>query len=214
MNRLRTCPTSTAFVKQTICLNIKFLIVSLALGLLVAGGCAAGPKVVTDFDPSVEFSAFHTFAFSGITDRGREIEEASDHSPLRGRIKAMIEEQLAARGVRQVGLEDHPDLLVHIFFGVMDEQSAESISRMPGFFGRQVEAYEYHEGTWTPIKTTRVITHDDHEGTLILDFAKPSKKSLVGRAVIRAVLGDNLEENFKLANKGIAEAFKDYPSAK
>ena len=194
-------------------INIRFLIASLALGLLAAGGCAAGPKVITDFDPSVEFSAFHTFAFSGITDRGREI-GVSDHSPLRGRIKAMIDEQFAARGVRQVGLEDHPDLLVHIFFGVMDEQSVESTSRMPGFFGRQMQAYEYHDGGWTPIKTTRVITQDDHEGTLIVDLAKPSKKALVGRAVIKAVLGDNLEENFKLANKGIDEAFKDYPSAK
>ena len=194
-------------------MNIRFLIALLALGLLVAGGCTAGPKVITDFDPSVEFSAFHTFAFSGITDRGREI-GPSDHSPLRGRIKQMIDEQLAARGVRQVSLDDHPDLLVHIFFGVMDEQSAESTSRMPGFFGRQLQAYEYHDGGWTPIKTTRVITHDDHEGTLIVDLAQPSKKALVGRAVIRAVLGDNLEENFKLANKGIAEAFKDYPSAK
>jgi len=194
--------------------SLRFLFAWLALGLLVAGGCAAGPKVITDFDPSVEFSSFHTFAFSGVTDRGREIQTASDHSPLRGRIKAMIDEQLAARGVRQVGLEDHPDLLVHIFFGVLDEQSVESISRMPGFFGRYAEAYEYHDGGWTPIKTTRVITHEDHEGTLIVDLAQPSKKSLVGRAVIRAILGDNLEENFKLANKGIAEAFKDYPSAK
>lgn len=195
-------------------MSLRFLFAWLALGLLVAGGCASGPKVITDFDPSVEFSSFHTFAFSGITDRGREIKEASDHSPLRGRIKAMIDEQFAAKGVRQVGLEDHPDLLVHIFFGVLDEQSVESISRMPGFWGRQVQAYEYHEGTWTSIKTTRVITHEDHEGTLILDFAQPSKKALVGRAVIRAVLGDNMEENFKSANKGISEAFKDYPSDK
>jgi len=194
-------------------MNIRFLIGWLALGLLAAGGCAAGPKVVTDFDPSVEFSAFHTFAFSGITDRGREI-GASDQSPLRGRIKEMIDEQLAAKGVRQVGLEDHPDLLVHIFFGVMDEQQVESTSMMPGFLGRQVKAYEYHDGGWTPIKTTRVITHEDHEGTLIVDLAKSSKKSLVWRSVISVVLGDNLEENFKLADKGLAEAFNDYPSAK
>ena len=129
-------------------------------------------------------------------------------------IKQMIDDQLAAKGIRQVGLEAHPDLLVHIFFGVKDELSVEKTSNMPGFFGRQLQAYEYHEGTWTPIKTTRVITHEDHEGILILDFAQPSKKALVGRAVISAVLGDNLEENFKSANKGVAEAFKDYPSAK
>jgi len=49
---------------------------------------------------------------------------------------------------------------------------------------------------------------------LIVDLAEPSKKHLVWRAVIRAVLGDNLEENFKMANKGVAKAFKDYPPAK
>src|SRR5262245_9055974 len=193
-------------------MNLILLIVLLAVGLLAGGGCAAGPKVVTDFDPSVEFAAFHTFAFSGITDRGREVEVVSDHSPLRGRIKAMIEEQLAAKGVRQVGLEGHPDLLVHIFYGVMDEHSVENTSGMPGFFGRYVTSYEYHEGAWTPAQG--VTTYEDHEGTLIVDLAKSPKKMLVWRAVIRAVLGDNLEENFKLANKGIAEAFKDYPPAK
>ena len=192
-------------------MHIRFLIASLALGLLAAGGCAAGPKVITDFDPSVEFSAFHTFAFSGITDRGREI-SVSDNSPLRMRIKAMVDEQLAAKGVRQVSLEDRPDLLVHIFFGVMDEQHVGSTSGMPGFFGRYLEAYEYHEGAWTLAKG--VTTYEDHEGALIVDLAESSKKELVWRAVIRAVLGDSLEKNFEMANKGVAKAFKDYPPAK
>ena len=53
--------------------NIRFLIACLALGLLAAGGCAPGPKVHTDFDPSAEFSAFRTYAFSGMTDRSGPI---------------------------------------------------------------------------------------------------------------------------------------------
>ena len=57
-------------------------------------------------------------------------------------------------------------------------------------------------------------TYEDHEGVLIVDLAVPSKKGLVWRAVIRAVVGDNLEENFELAHKGIAKAFKNYPPAK
>jgi len=85
-------------------MNIRFLIACLALGLLAAGGCA-GPKVITDFDPSAEFSAFRTYAFSGITDRGEEI-GPSNNSPLRGRLKEMVDEQLTAKGVRQVSLED------------------------------------------------------------------------------------------------------------
>jgi len=212
-------------------MNIRLLIAGLALGLLAAGGCAAGPKVITDFDPSAEFSAFHTFAFSGITDRGREI-EVSDNSPLRGRIKEMIDEQLAAKGFRQVSVEDHPDLLVHIFFGVKDKQHVQSTGMTPGpygpgygwgpgyygrglgYYGRPVETYEYHDGEWDRVNSSRVTIHEDREGTLIVDLAESSKKALVWRAVIRAVLGDNLEKNFEMANKGVAEAFKAYPPAK
>jgi hypothetical protein len=205
-------------------MNIRLLIACLALGLLAAGGCAAGPKVTTDFDPSVEFSVFHTFAFSGITDRGQEI-GASDHSPLRGRIKEMVDEQLAAKGLRQVGVEDRPDLLVHIFFGVKGQQRVQRTGTTPGlygpgygwgpgFYGRKVETYAYQDGEWDRVNPRGVITHEDHEGTLIVDLAHSSKKELVWRAVIRAVLGDNLEENFKMANKGVAKSFKAYPPDK
>jgi hypothetical protein len=193
-------------------MNSRFLISWLALGLLAAVGCT-GPKVITDFDPSVEFSAFRTFAFSGMTDRGYESGE-SDNSPLRGRIKEMVDEQLAAKGLRQVSLEDRPDLLVHLFFGVKDEQRVQNTGMKPGLYGRRVETYAYHDGGWTPVKSSRVTTYEDHEGTLIVDLADSSKKALVWRAVIREVLGDSLEKNFEMANKGIAEAFKDYPSAK
>jgi hypothetical protein len=49
---------------------------------------------------------------------------------------------------------------------------------------------------------------------LIVDLAEASKKKLVWRAVIRAMLGDNLEKNFEMAEMGIVEAFKAYPAAK
>ena len=193
-------------------MNIRFLIAWLALGLLAAGGCAEGPKVVTDFDPSAKFSAFRTFAFSGMMDRGYET-GPSDHSPLRGRIKQMVYEQLAAKGVRQVNVEDRSDLLVHIFFGVKDKERTERTDIVPGYLGpRSVTIYDYQDGDWVP--RSGVATYEDHEGALIVDLAESSKKKLVWRAVIRAVLGDNLEENFKLADKGIAEAFKAYPAAK
>ena len=84
----------------------------------------------------------------------------------------------------------------------------------PGLYGRQVTAYEYHDGDWVPASTRVVTTYEDHEGALIVDLAESSKKKLVWRAVIRAVLGDNMEKNFELADKGIAKAFKDYPLAK
>jgi len=160
-------------------MNIRFLILWLALGLLAAGGCSRAYeiKVLTDFNRSAEFSAFHTFAFSGMTDRGREIGASDNKSPLRMRIKEIVNKQLAAKGLRQVGLEDRPDLLVHLLFGVND-----------------ADKYQ--------------------EATLMVNLAESSKKKMVWQAVITETVGDSLEKNFEMVDKGVAKAFKDYPPAK
>jgi hypothetical protein len=160
-------------------MNIRFLILWLALGLLAAGGCSRAYeiKVLTDFNRSAEFSSFHTFAFSGMTDRGREIGASDNNSPLRMRIKEIVNKQLAAKGLRQVGLEDRPDLLVHLLFGVND-----------------ADKYQ--------------------EATLMVNLAESSKKKMVWQAVITETVGDSLEKNFEMVDKGVAKAFKDYPPAK
>jgi hypothetical protein len=160
-------------------MNIRFLILWLALGLLAAGGCSKAYeiKVLTDFNRSAEFSSFHTFAYSGMTDRGLEIGASDNKSPLRMRIKEIVNKQLVAKGLRQVGLEDRPDLLVHLVFGVND-------------------ADEYQEAT------------------LMVNLAESSKKKMVWQAVITETVGDDLEKNFEMADKGVAKAFKNYPPAK
>ena len=219
-------------------MSIRFLISCLALGLLAAGGCAEWPKVVTDFDSSAEFSAFHTFAFSGITDRGKEV-GPSDNSPLRGRIKEMVDEQLAAKGLpasqhggpsRPAGTHflwregqatcpeywhDAGPLWSRVRVGARLLREGGGYNGMgPGYYGRPVETYEYHDGEWDRVNSNRVTTYEDRVGTLIVDLAASSKKELVWRAVIKAALGDNLEKNFEMANKGVAKAFKDYPPGK
>ena len=103
-------------------MNIRFLILWMALGLLAVGGCSKAYEttVVTNSYGSPDFSAFHTFAHSGMRDRGLEIPASDNKSPLRTRVKEMVNEQLDAKGLRQVGLEDSPDLLVHLVFGVYE----------------------------------------------------------------------------------------------
>ena len=192
-------------------MNVLYAIGWLALWLFAAGGCAVGPNVVTGSDPTTDFSSFRTFAFSGIMDRGHEV-AASDRSPLRGRIKEMIRKQFATKGVQQVGVDDHPDLLVHLFYGVKDFERRQKVPAPLGF-SSQTKTYEMVEGNWVPVPT-KVMVHEGHEGTLIVDLAESSKMKLVWRAVISTMLDESLQKNFALADKGIAEAFKDYPSAK
>ena len=178
-------------------MNIRFLIAWLALGLLAAGGCV-GPKVQTDFDPSAEFSAYRTFAFTGLTDRDQN--GVLDNSLVRKRIEVMVGQQLTAKGLRQVGLEDHSDLLVHFWIGVKDKQRVESAGGRygwrAGYYGGNVTTYEYQEGT------------------LIVDLVESSKKDLVWRAMIVETLRETPEKNAEMTNKGVATAFEHYPPAK
>lgn len=192
-------------------MNVRLLVGCLGLWLLAAAGCAVGPDVVTGSDPTTDFSVFRTFAFSGIKDRGHEV-APTDRSPLRGRIKEMIHKQFADKGVRQVGLNDHPDLLVHLFYGVKDFERIQKAAPMPGF-SSETKTYELTDGNWVPVPP-EVTAQESHQGTLIVDLAESSKKKLVWRAVISAVLTESLQKNFALADRGIAKAFKDYPSTK
>ena len=185
-------------------MNIRCLIAWLALGLFASGGCV-GPKVQTDFDPSAEFSAFHTFAFTGVTDRDQG--GVLDNSLLRKRIEEMVGQQLTAKGLQQVGLEDHSDLLVHFWVGVKDKQQVESTGvRGGGYGGGYGWRTGYYGGT--------VTTFQYQEGTLIVDLAESSKKELVWRATIVGTLADSSEKNVEIAKAGVAKAFEDYPPAK
>jgi hypothetical protein len=110
-------------------MNMRFLIAWLVLGLFAAGGCS-GPKVITDFDPSVEFPAFRTYAFAGLTDRDQG--GVLDNSLMRKRIEEVDGRQLIAKGLRQVGVADGPDLYVHLWVGMKDKQRVESTGMAGG----------------------------------------------------------------------------------
>ncbi len=186
---------------SSLAMNVRFLIAALALGLLAAGGCA-GPKVFIDFDPSAEFSAFRTFALAGPTDRDQG--GPLDDSLLRKRIEEMVVRQLTAKGLRQVGVEDRSDLLVDFWVGVKDKQRVESKGMAGGAYGGRYGSGAGYSGG----------TYEYREGTLIVDLAESSKKELVWRSTIVAILRGSPEENLELADKGVAKAFEDYPPVK
>ena len=154
-----------------------------------------------------------------------------DNSLLRKRIEEMVGRQLTAKGLRQVGVEDPSDLLVYFFVDVKDKQRVESTGmaggpygvmygRGPGYYGGGM--YGRGPGYYGGGMYGRgpgyygggVTTYEYEEGTLIVDLAESSKKELVWRATIVAILRGSPEENLELVNKGVAKAFEAYPPAK
>jgi len=169
--------------------------------MLGAWGCT-GPTVRTDFDPAADFSTFQTYAFAGMTD----VNQAGvlDNTLVRKRIDQLVTRELSNKGLREVGLGDNPDLLVHYWVGLKEKQRVESTGPTVGAYGRR-GPYGWGAGYGG------VTTYDYTEGTLIVDLATPSKQELVWRASLIGTLNDSTEDNFELVNKGLAKAFADYP---
>ena len=162
--------------------------------ILGVWGCV-GPKVRTDFDPAADVTTFRTYAFAGLTDLNQG--GVLNNSLMRKRLEQMVGEQLSKKGLRQVGLDGHPDVLVHYWVTVKEKQRLESAGPMVGPYGRRGYG--------------SVTTYDYEEGTLIIDLVTPSKNELVWRGSIVSTLADSKEENMQMVSKAIAKAFEDYP---
>jgi hypothetical protein len=174
------------------------LVLAVSLGVWGCGGL----KVQTDHDPAADFTTFQTYAFAGMTDVSQG--GVLDNSLVRKRIDQMVRQQLAKKGLREVGTKDSPDLLVHYWVGLKEKQRVESTGPAVGVYGRR-GPYGWGGGY------SGVTTYEYTEGTLIIDLVTPEKQELVWRASMVGTLEDSKEENLQMANEAIVKAFEDYP---
>jgi len=164
-------------------------------------GCA-GPTVRTDFDPEADFGTFRTYAFAGMTDVNQG--GMLDNSLVRKRVERMVGQQLMNKGLREVGVSDSPDLLVHYWMGLREKQEIRSTGPAVGMYGRR-GVYGWGAGY------SGITTYEYTEGTLIVDLVTPAKNELVWRASMVGTLADSKDKNLQMADEAITKAFENYP---
>ncbi len=169
--------------------------------LIAFTGCA-GPTVRTDFDPEADFGTFRTYAFAGMTDINQG--GLLDNSLVRKQVERMVGQQLMNKGLREVGLTDNPDLLVHYWIGRQDKQEVRSTGPPVGVYGHR-GVYAWGAGY------SGVTTYEYTEGSLVVDLVTRATTELVWRASMVGALADSKEKNLQMADEAIAEAFKNYP---
>ena len=165
--------------------------------------------VKTDFDPSADFTKFHTFAFAGLTDITKT--GLLDNSLTRKRIETGVSRELTKKGLQEVKMDERPDLLVHYWLGTKDKQRVQGTTSGPsgGYYGGY-----YGGGYGWGANYNTVTTYEYTEGTLVVDLVEPVKKELQWRATMVAILADTAQENTELGNKAIVKAFENYPPKK
>jgi Domain of unknown function (DUF4136) len=160
---------------------------TLLLGLLFALGAFA-QKVEIEFDQSVDFSRFKTFAIRD--GRLNSKNPALNSELVKKRIDADIVRYLTAKGLEET--TGKSDLNVRYTFGSARKS--------------EVETYPAGWRGWG----TRTVRVPFTEGTLVLDLRDPTTRSLVWRAITREDKSDASKVEGKLDDM-VRKSIEKYP---
>src|SRR6516225_10551936 len=97
-------------------------------------------KVATDFDPTLNFSRYKTFAYLGGTEMLLRMQLNPDQ--LNNQIHRSVTRELTGKGLREVQPESHPDLVVRYWVNSQKDVNVAGSSNW-GVYGPY---YGYHWG--------------------------------------------------------------------
>ncbi|QKJ62716.1 DUF4136 domain-containing protein [Flavobacterium sp. M31R6] len=155
-------------------------------------------KVYSDYDKSVDFTQYKTFAFmkSGI-----DKVEISDLD--KKRILNAIDRQMQSKGFTK---SETPDLLVNIFTKSREEISVNQFNAGYGYgWGWGWNPYMY--GGQTTVSSST-------EGTLYIDLIDAKKKELIWQGEGTGTLSKDMNEKDAIVNDIVTQILAQYPPAK
>ena len=169
--------------------------------LLIAGAVAnaGAQKVKAEFDKSLDFSKFKTFTWAP---RG-----AVSRPLLADAIAGAIEEELTARGLRQVS--EHPDLYIEMY-GSMDSDMAVSYTDLYSGYSGGIPPFDQSFLMWgaVPGATTTVVVQ---KGQLVVDLIDAAHKKVAWRGIARDNLSEDRLKLVKQVNSAVEKMFAKYP---
>lgn len=188
---------------------------------LLLTGCTGG-QVSTTANQNVNFAQYKTYAYlTPSVEVGKYPALSSDI--IKQDLKAAIETQLSERGLRYAAT--NPDVLVgyHVYTKTKQQYISQTDPSpytpllYGGGYRRGWGYYPYGYNNW-PYQlgggTTTTTEQNYTDGTLVIDFVRPSDKTVVWRgADVSPLNPQNPQSVDAEAVKGVQEIFKKYPVA-
>ncbi len=183
--------------------NIRSGVLLLCL-LTAIGGCSSSMQVNYDYDPTTDFQAYETYRWveRPQTPEGDARTAVMNDPLIEQRVRQAVNAQLLAKGLRQES--DNPDLLVLYHLGLEDKVDVTDWGysyddNMRGYQDREIDAFEYKEGT------------------LIVDLIDRSSEVLIWRGTARDAVEEKNrapEKGEKKINEAVTKIFAAYPPGK
>jgi len=164
---------------------------SLLLLTVVMTSCSS-VRVTADYDKSVDYSQYKTYAFYK-----DGIDKVQIHDLDKKRILKAIERELQAKGMNS---SENPDLLVNIF---TEANERVDVTQWGYGWGWGWSPWMWGGSTASVSRTT--------EGTLYIDLIDAKKKELVWQGIGEGVLTKNIERKEERINEFVAKILAKYP---
>lgn len=175
--------------------------VSLALIVTLALASAAhAQKIKVEYDKSIDFSKFKTYAIDPAENAARPM--------LRLAIQAAVQDDLGKRGLTKV--DSNPDLYVQMY-GATDSDM--SVNYMDPIYGSGIPPLNYGITMWhsIPGSVTTVVVH---KGELVLDVIDARQKKLIWRGIAKQNLSNQRDKLLEQVHTAVEKLLQQYPVAK
>ena len=176
-------------------------LISVLFVALVAG-CASGPRIITNADPTADFTRFRTFGFF----QPLGTDTASGQTLTSQHLIAAAARELEMRGLRRS--DDNPDLMLNFFISTRDVVSSTPSTSASVHWrrGRYSTWGGYSMSVGTPTVTTQT------QGTLAVDLVDAGRGQLVWEGAATKRVTDNTRRNLQeVLNSAVTDLFLELP---
>jgi len=176
---------------------------------VILSGCS-GIKVVSDFDPSVDFTQYKTFEYYGWLEESDKLLNDLD----KRRIEAAFGAEFEARGLKYV--EEGGDIVVGLFIVAQQKtQTTAHTTQMGGYGGGYGGYYGYGPGWgWGGGHSTTTYSEYDYvEGTLVCDIYDKAKEQLVWEGIGTGTINEDPSNREQRINEAVNKIMAEYPVA-
>jgi hypothetical protein len=163
----------------------------------------ATAKMNVDFDPSLDFSKYKTFAYVGGTNT-LEFRQL-DPNLISDRVHAGVAQALIARGLKEVKPDQQPDLVVR-YWANSQSQMVSAAAGAWGGFGLFTDSYWAYTYDLMSAETRL-------DATLVIDLIDLKRKDLAWRLYVEQKITDDDSIWGKVLGQ-ISKGFESYPPSK
>jgi len=153
-----------------------------------------------DFDPTLDFTKFKTFAYLGGVEHLAVLPLNPDQ--IRDEIHAAVARELGKRGLKEVKTNENPDLVVRYWVNTNAETNYAPTGNWNGF--------ALYIGDYWAYTYDLMNARNSEEGSILIDLIDVKGKDLAWRVYMEQKIL-NVNDVWKKVNQEISKAFASFP---